>query len=232
MPSTKAFAAARVKQLGDSEEGTFEAIVSVFDNIDHGGDRVVKGAFDRTLNDWQASGDPIPVIFSHDWGNPDAIIGKVVAAEERDEGLWVKGQLWMDDPNARKAWRLMNERVVKEFSFGFSVRRERTAKDGANELLDLDLIEVGPTLKGMNPATQLLGVKAGRAISKATEIEVKAGIETIEQGLSIIRALITQVEATADEGKSEVEDEAGNGKSSISDEDLRLKAEIEELLGT
>jgi hypothetical protein len=37
---------------------------------------------------------------------------------------------------------------------------ESRGKDGANELLTLDIIEVGPTLAGANDQTQLLSVKA------------------------------------------------------------------------
>jgi hypothetical protein len=37
---------------------------------------------------------------------------------------------------------------------------QRKASDGANELIEIDLYEIGPTLKGMNPATELRSVKA------------------------------------------------------------------------
>ena len=57
-------------------------------------------------------------------------------------------------------------------------------KDGAYELNEVDLIEVGPTLKGMNPATQLLAVKsfvaaeykAGRALIQSLSDADKAAI--------------------------------------------------------
>src|SRR4051812_39383926 len=48
------------KNLDDA--GTFEATVAVFNNVDKGGDRILPGAFEKTLAQWQASGDPIPVI--------------------------------------------------------------------------------------------------------------------------------------------------------------------------
>ena len=47
--------------------GNVEALVSVFGNVDYQGDRVMKGAFDVSLLKWAVSGDPIPVIWSHDW---------------------------------------------------------------------------------------------------------------------------------------------------------------------
>ncbi len=150
--------------------GEFEAIVSVFGNVDRVGDRVVKGAFAKSLALWKDSGDPIPVLWSHDWMNPDSHIGVIIKAEERDVGLWVKGALDIKS-NARAATvaKLLAERRVKEWSFSYEVNDEKKARDGANELLDLGIIEVGPTLKGINPATQTVDAKAYIPLAGSTE---------------------------------------------------------------
>jgi Caudovirus prohead serine protease len=69
----KSYPVASFKPLDDDEAGgTFEAIVSVFGNVDLVGDRVVKGAFKSSLKRWRESDDPIPVIWSHQWDNLDA----------------------------------------------------------------------------------------------------------------------------------------------------------------
>jgi uncharacterized protein len=149
----------------DQSQGVFEALVSVFDVVDLVNDRVAKGAFTNSLKKWESSGAPIPVIWSHMWDDPDAHVGKTLEAREIDRGLYVKGQLDMEDPFAAKVFKLLQERRVKEFSFAYDVVDERRTKEGVNELLELDLIEVGPTLKGMNLETQLLGTK-GIAIFK------------------------------------------------------------------
>jgi HK97 family phage prohead protease len=156
---TRAFEVASFKAAGKS--GEFEALVSVFGNVDQRGDRVVKGAFAKSLAQWQEKGDPIPVIWNHMWEAPEAHIGKVLPADavETDDGLLVKGSLDLDNPFAAQVYRLLAERRVKEFSFGYNlIDAER--KNGALELYELDLFEVGPTLRGMNPATELLAVKA------------------------------------------------------------------------
>lgn len=156
----------------DSETGTFEATVAVFGNVDRGGDRIMPGAFKNTLVKWAESGDPIPVILSHQWDNPMAHIGIVDEAKETDEGLWVKGTLDVGDNDvARQVHKLMKRRSLKEFSFGYEIAENgsKRAKDGANELLDLDLAEVGPTLKGMNPATELHAVKSALEAEEAEQ---------------------------------------------------------------
>lgn len=182
----------------DAEAGTFEATVAVFGNVDRGGDRILPGAFEKTLAAWKASGDPIPVIFNHDWSSPMAHVGVVTDAKETTKGLWVKGALDINDNDvARQVHRLMSRRSLKEFSFGYEVPAggEKRAKDGANDLSEIVLAEVGPTLKGMNDSTELHSVKS--ALEKNTETaddekdtelqEVKDRLESIERALEDLR---------------------------------------------
>ena len=157
-------APARVKAAGDNAEaGTFVAIVSVFGNVDTYGDVVASGAFTETLAEWAASGDPIPVVWSHEWNDPDSHIGVVLDAIETDEGLQITGQLDLDEPKSSKVFRLLKERRVTQFSFAYEVREGAWAeRDGREvyELRRLGLIEVGPTLVGVNSATRLLDAKS------------------------------------------------------------------------
>lgn len=146
------------------EAGHFTALASVFGNVDSQGDRMMPGAFKRTLARWRKSGDPIPVILSHQWSDPMALIGKADprAVMETDEGLVVQGTLDLENPVARQVRKLMVERLLKGWSFGYIVGKngQRTADDGANEVTEVDLIEVGPTLKGANDQARLQDVKS------------------------------------------------------------------------
>lgn len=218
MRTHKSYPLSHFKALDTEGEGTFEAIVSVFDNVDLVGDRVVKGAFDKNLKEWKESGDPIPVIFSHQWDDLDAHVGIVTEAEERDEGLYVKGQLDMDEDFASRLWKKMNRRSIKEFSFAYDIIREKTADDGANELIELSLIEVGPTLKGANPETQLLGVKA--------DTTTKAKLEQAAKLLNdVVSAVTTEAGEDVAEEKSEEKAEADEPRT-MNPEDVMLLADI------
>lgn len=204
-----------------ADTGDFEAIVSVFGNVDLVGDRVVKGAFEKSLAAWQAKGDPIPVIWSHQWEDPNAHIGFVDPgnATETDGGLLVKGRLDIDTNDfAAQVYRLLKARRVKEFSFAYDVVSDEKAADGATNLTELNLIEVGPTLRGANPDTQLLGVKdamtalgiaagekAGRVLSKANETKLREARDAIDTVLASLpdEAAVEAAGAKADEVKTE-----------------------------
>lgn len=180
-----------VKAVGDGEPGTFEAIVSVFGNVDYHGDRILAGAFEKSLERWAASGDPIPVIFSHQWDNLDAHIGEVLEAKdlapgapelagsglEENGGLWVKFALELDEDFAARVGKKLEKRTLREFSFAFDVYDEGPGSDGANELRELEILEVGPTLKGANPATVLLSDELGGDVALA-EL-VRAGAKAV-----------------------------------------------------
>jgi HK97 family phage prohead protease len=182
----------------DEEERVVEQIVSVFENVDLGRDRVKTGAFENSLARWAASGDPIPVIWSHEWDDPFAHIGEVIEAKELPAGdpllppeiadlggLWTKYKV-DEEPFADQVFKLLKRRRVREASFAYDIVREKRQNDGTTDLLELDIIEVGPTLKGMNPMTQLLAAKARADIVDAL---VKSGLDQSAAEATVAAAL-------------------------------------------
>jgi HK97 family phage prohead protease len=161
----------------DAKPGWFSALVSAFGNVDHVGDRMVKGAFAKTLERWREGGKAIPVVWSHDWGDPFALIGQADprAVMENDKGLLVQGQLDLENPKAKQVHKLMKNGLLESFSFGYTVPDggEKSAEDGVNEVYEVDLVEIGPTLKGANPEARLQEVKSVNENPAADHIEVK-----------------------------------------------------------
>lgn len=160
---TKTFPCASFKVL-DGDQGVVEAVVSVFGVLDSYGDRVQPGAFKTSL----AAKLP-KVCWAHQWDSP---VGKTLAAEEwmpgdprlpeairPHGGLWVKGQFNLETQRGREAFSDLKFGSVDEFSFGYFTVEEQRAKDGANELIALDIFEWSPVLIGANPATLPLSVK-------------------------------------------------------------------------
>lgn len=191
---------AQVKAADGAPEGTFRAVVSVFGNVDSGGDRMVKGAFAESLKRWGASGDPLPVIWSHDWDNPESHIGVVTKAVETDEGLVVDAKLDVEsNPKAAQVARLLKERRITQFSFGYRATDWAMVKDPESpfgevrELRAVDVFEVGPTLLGMNEDTRLIqaasataGFKLGRALNAKNEELVRSAHASLSEVLSAL----------------------------------------------
>lgn len=155
-------------KASDGDQGIVEAIAATYDK-DSVGDKIVPGAFEKTLKEWDASGRKIPFIFAHKHDDPNAYIGTVLEAKETDAGLWVKAQLDMDDPAAAKVFRLMKDGRVNQLSFAYKVeegafvqKKDDDGGDAYYELRELKLYEAGPCLVGANQNTTVLGAKSNR----------------------------------------------------------------------
>lgn len=241
-------APARVKATGDgNDSGVFEGIISVFGNVDSWGDVVLPGAFTDTLAEWKASGDPIPVWWSHRMDDPMMNIGVVLDAEELgagDEripewadrwvkdhgGLWVKGQIDTGDSASDKAIaarKLLQERRVTQFSYAYDVIEggwgEADGRD-AYELRKLKLYEVSPTPIGANDLTELLAAKsarrkAGRGLSAKNENAIREAVALLNSALSVLDA----DDDGDDEKSTKAKDEEPGGAKS---EEPRMDPEL------
>lgn len=217
-----------LKALGDTngDAGRVEALVSIFGNVDLMGDRVMPGAFEKSIGEWKSSGDPIPVVFSHEWGDLWSHIGQVDSIEETPKGLRAVYTLDIaDNPAAAQTYKLLKRRTLKEHSFAYDVVNERRAKDGANELTELKLIELGPTLKGANPDTELIAVKAAldeQATAEAEPEPVEADGE--KAGARHSQATRTELSSIRDD----VAALAGRIESLLGDEDTEKTADAPE----
>lgn len=206
----------------DGEPGEFTALVSTFGNVDRVGDRILPGAYAKTLEQRRVSGDPLPIIFAHKWDDPMAHVGVAAPGEvvETEKGLLVKGRLDVEDnPLAAQVYKLMRRRSLKEFSIGYGVPKggEKRAKDGANEISEIDLAECGPCLKGIDPKTELHDVKSALAEVTAKtpvvdEDERKSRDDLITE-LEQVRAELAKALADLETQKAEVTDKEPKARS-------------------
>lgn len=177
----------------DAPNGEVTALVSVFGNTDLVGDRVMPGAFEKSLKSISDAGKSIPFVWSHQWSDPNAYIGKVVKAEETEKGLVVTASLFATE-TAQHIKTLLAEGVVTEFSFAYDIIDEAKGKDGVNELLELHVLEVGPTLKGANPATELMNVRSllGNRKAEPGELDEGSWVEWAGDGYGRVEHVMTE----------------------------------------
>ena len=121
--------------------GVFEGYASVFDHTDSVSDRVIKGAFAESLKRSKANGTMPPLLWQHDTGEP---IGKWREIREDSHGLYVKGELYIEDiPRARQAYRLMMEEALTGLSIGFKTEEShRDPKTRERVLTKVNLLEI------------------------------------------------------------------------------------------
>ena len=218
IPISKIWSAKTTTDPEPDKRGRFEAYVSVFGNKDSQGDIVDPGAFTKTLAEWVVKGRPIPTVWSHQFSDPDSILGEYVEAKETDTGLRLVGQLELGWQKAQRVYELMEKQLVAEFSFSGKVRDYELIevdKDDDDEdpwawlwpgmrIKDIDLWEAGPCFKGANPETELLNVKseerlkALRPLILGKEGRVLAGrhIDSLKSARDQLNDVIAEVEKT------------------------------------
>lgn len=188
-----------IKAATDNEGSrSFKAIVAVYNNLDSVGDVVRYGAFAEKLKEFDPDDDSkrtMPFVWSHQIRDAWAFFGSAKEVVELDRGdsrlpdklkdlggLYVAGDV-DNDPYALKVFKLLKGRRVTEFSFTYSILKYAHVTDTEEfgvpywELQQLDPWEVGPTLRGANPMTHLIGT-SGKAA--ATEPPVIASLESAQ----------------------------------------------------
>lgn len=208
-----------VKAAGPDDglkEGQFRALVSVFGNEDSVGDVVMPGAFSDDLAAWKDSGDPLPIIWAHDWRSPESHIGHALDAKETSLGLEVLAQLDevdLEDPHSRtsKVYRLLKGRRVKQMSFAYDVLEGGWAERDGHEVYELRRLKVheaGPCLLGANQETELLAVKAHDIAAR-----LKAGdtidLDQLTGAYDALGAVIEATKTPAPSGAGTTKREAG-----------------------
>jgi HK97 family phage prohead protease len=154
----KAFAF-EVKAL--SEQGQFSGIASTYGNVDQQGDVIQAGAFTRTLSD---AGKQRPLLWQH-----STPIG-LVTLTDTASGLLAEGQLSLGIQQAKDAYVLLKDRVVRGMSVGFSTIKEQ-AVGGVRQLLELKLYEVSLVTF---PANEMAGITSVKSATRQGTIEAFA----------------------------------------------------------
>ncbi|MDO3636006.1 HK97 family phage prohead protease [Mycolicibacterium arseniciresistens] len=193
------------------DDGEFEGWASTFGNADHHNDRVMPGAFAKSI----ASGQTVPLLWMHKSDDPRAFVGDVVEAVETPEGLKIRGRFDLDTEFGAAAYKQVRARRIGSLSIGYAIRHATKGADGVNELTDLDLVEVSIVARGANDRALITAAKsAGRPTApirsalakdaatrylKEHDMTTNARIETLTKDRESQLELIKQILDTADE---------------------------------
>lgn len=156
MSQKKEFAL-EVKDVKDA--GEFEGYASTFNGEpDSYGDIVAPGAFVDSLVDHKRKGTMPLMLWGHN--SMDVPIGNYTDMAEDGKGLYVKGQIDLEDDFAARVHRAMKRKAVRGLSIGYDTREEkRDPKTGINTLIKVDLWEVSPVNFPANRRSVITAVK-------------------------------------------------------------------------
>jgi HK97 family phage prohead protease len=139
----------KIKSVDDA--GKFTGVGAVYNNVDLGGDKILPGAFTRTL----AAAKQFPLLWQH---NPESPIG-AVKVTDTSLGLMVEGQLLLSDPTAAKAYQFLKAGIIKGLSIGYETIKAAFVDD-VRELQELKLWELSVVTFPMNEGAMVTGIKA------------------------------------------------------------------------
>jgi hypothetical protein len=153
----KQTAGAQLKISKDSEFGTLQGYASTFANFDRVNERVVKGAFAKTLPHFRTDGF---ISVGHDW--EVLPVATVTDAKEDEHGLFLTAE-FHSTPFAQEARTIAQERIDRgksvSLSIGYEVKDDEYVDEG-RLLKELELFEVSLVNVPANPLATVTGVKS------------------------------------------------------------------------
>ena len=149
------------KAATGGDPGELDGYVSVFNNVDQGGDVVLPGAFRKTLADWSRAKQRLPLIADHNLST-EGVIGSVVEAKEDGVGLRIRAK-FSTNAKAQDVRRNLLEGHINGLSFTYEALKKRAGMLGGKAvryLEELRIFEATVTPFPMNIEAVTLGVKA------------------------------------------------------------------------
>ncbi|HFE9867695.1 HK97 family phage prohead protease [Acinetobacter baumannii] len=141
------------------EDGFFSGYLAVFNNIDSHGDVIRKGAFLKTIEEWNSKGKYPAIFWNHD---PDEPIGVFTLMREDEKGLYVEGRLLISDiVRAKSTYALMKVKAIDGMSIGYiTIQSTHDPQTMIRELLELELVEGSIVAFPSNPNSLISSVKS------------------------------------------------------------------------
>jgi len=128
---------------------------SFIDEKDAYGDIVLKGAFNKSINERKSS---IYFLNQHNWSQPH---GKFSVLTEDSKGLYFESEALVDTSYSSDALKLYEAGIIKEHSIGYQTIVSDYDTDKKTRFLkELKLYEGSNVTLGANPDTPFMGLKS------------------------------------------------------------------------
>jgi HK97 family phage prohead protease len=141
----------------DVKSGIVTGYFANFGSIDSDGDRIVKGAFAKTIKENGPEGTQlIKHLLDH---NKNIAVGKLQQLSEDEVGLYYESKAGRHT-NGRDFLLMAEDGIINQHSFGFRIIKEQKRQD-ANEISEVAMYE-GSSIQflGANRNTPVTGIKS------------------------------------------------------------------------
>lgn len=160
----------KIKATGETtvdgqQFGQIEAYGAAFNNVDEGNDRIIPGAFARTIQNSKARAKArdkkymLKMLWQHD---ANEIIGGWYDLSEDTTGLRAKGDIALATQRGREFYELAKAEMIDEFSIIYDIPQggAHYDKSGVRELSELRLFSIDPVTFPMNDDPHTIKVKS------------------------------------------------------------------------
>lgn len=153
-------------EVATKDDGSFEGYGSVFNGRDSAGDRILPGAYAKSLSQYG-----VPKLFSnHDWAVP---IGRFDNVAEDAKGLLVTGKLNLNQSLARDVHEAMKAGDLSGLSVGGFVAKSDTVStaDGRDIVNWTRLVEISLVSIPADDSARITAVKSFDGIETIRDLE-------------------------------------------------------------
>lgn len=160
----------KIKATGETtvdgqQFGQIEAYGAAFNNVDEGNDRILPGAFTRTIQNSKARAKArdkkymLKMLWQHD---ANEIIGGWYDLSEDGTGLRAKGDIALATQRGREFYELAKAEMIDEFSIIYDIPQggAKYDKSGVRDLSELRLFSIDPVTFPMNDDPHTIKVKS------------------------------------------------------------------------
>lgn len=142
--------------------GIVKGLFSTYGNTDQVNDRVIPGAFTKSLIRYKEVGQQIPLLFWH-----KELIGGIAVEDVEDtpQGLMGEAKINLEVQRGRESYALAKQGVVSSFSIGYKTIFSEM-KGRVRELKEVDLLEVSMVPNPANVKAIMTDIKSMKKKSK------------------------------------------------------------------
>lgn len=158
-----------LKSLDDA--GHIEGLAAGFNDVDHGGDKILFGAFTKTLI--ARNGRPLPMLLSDDLARP---IGAWSEWKEQPAGLYVKGRITLASRDGQEAHALARDGALTGLSIGWKEAKPGRYNGGVRELSEVELFETSLVAVPMHDRARVSSVKSITGAGDIADLLREAGM--------------------------------------------------------